>query len=256
MSELYLLYTLDYINAHLDLILFIAVIHYTGHGEKDTGNWCFKDGVITFNDIFDLYVTHFKGKSLSILSDCSYSGNWINDCAKRLDDLNVPSCGHHTREQGLLFSIVTSCQPNEEATALCFINEAVEYSEADKRMIIKYNKTLTSGQKTMCRDFRTIHCGKPVDESCEADSDCTWNDHLNIKSHLVYIVRGEEKGHLVWHYVFVDEEKLDDFKAKLATGAIDVSDYGRILKSGWGKDSPKDIVRKINLRCGYLLKPI
>ena len=199
---------------------------------------------------------HFKGKPLTITSDCSYSGNWINDCAKRLDDLNVPSCGHHTREQGLLFNIFTSCQPKEEATALCYINEAVVYSEADKAVLFWTSKTLTSGQKIMCTDFRTIRCGKPANESCEADSDCTWNDHLNIKYHLVKLVRGKDRGCPAWYYVVVDEEKLDDFKAKLAAGAIDVTDYGRILKSGWGEDPPKDIDRKIDLRCGKLLKPI
>ena len=201
-------------------------------------------------------MTHFKGKPLSITSDCSYSGNWINDCAKRLDEMNIPSCGHHTREHGLLFNILTSCQPNEEATALCYINEAVEYSEADNALILFIKKTLTSGQNTMQTDFKLIRCGKPANESCEADSDCTWNDHLNIKYHLVYIAHSKDRRHPVWHYVFVDEEKLDDFKAKVATGTINLTDYGRILKSGWGKDSPKDIDRKMDLRCGKLLDPI
>ena len=201
-------------------------------------------------------MNHFKGKTLSILSDCSYSGKWINDCAKRLDEMNVPSCGHHTREHGLLFQINTSCQPNEEATALCYNNEAVEYSEADKAVLVKANKTLTSGQKIMYTDFRNIRCGKPANESCEADSDCIWNDHLNIKYHLVYLVHGEDRGRPAWHYVLVDEEKLDDFKAKVATGNINTADYGRVLKSGWGEDPPKDIVRKIDLRCGKLLNPI
>ena len=198
-------------------------------------------------------MTHFKGKSLSILSDCSYSGNWINDCAKRLDEMNVPSCGHHTREHGLLFQIFTSCQPNEEATALCFINEAIEYSEEDKAVIIQKDKTLTSGQKVMRTDFRFIRCGKPANESCEADSDCTWNDHLHIKPHLVHLDHLENSGSPAWRYVLVDEEKLDDFKAKLATGTIDVADYGRVLESGWGKDPPEDIQRKIDLRCGNIL---
>ena len=160
--------------------------------------------------------------------------------------MNVPSCGHHTREHGLLFQIDASCQPNQEVTALCYINEAVWYSEADKGVILWHGKTLTSGQKTMWTDFRTIRCSKPTDESCEADSDCTWNDRL-IKSHLLFIVRGKDRGHPVWHYVLVDEEKLDDYKAKVATGTINVANYGRILKSGWGEDPPEDIVREMDL---------
>ena len=242
----------------LYFIFYIAVLYYTGHGEKDTGNWCFKDGVISFNDIFELYVNHFKRKPLAIISDCSYSGNWINECGKRLDEMNVPSCGHHTREQGLLFSICTSCQPNEEATALCYVNEAVTYSKADKRVVYlsANSNTLTSGQKTMGIDFRDIRCGKLANESCEADTDCTWNDYLSNKHHLVYIVRGKNKGFAAWHFVLVDEEKFVDFKTQVATSSIDLSKYGKILKSGWGKDPPKDMHRKMDLRFSKLLKPL
>ena len=201
-------------------------------------------------------MTHFKGKTLSIISDCSNSGNWVNDCAKRLDEMNVPSCGHHTREQGLLFKINTSCQPSQEATALCYSNEAVMYSEADKGVLFRASKTLTSGQKTMHTDFELIRCSKPADESCEADSDCTWSDHLNIKSHLVYLVHDKDRGYPAWHYVLIDKEKHDDFKANVATGAITLTDYGRVLESGWGKDPPKNIDRKMDLRRGKLLNPL
>ena len=200
-------------------------------------------------------MTHFKGKPLNIISDCSYSGNWINDCAKRLDEMNVPSCGHHTRKHGLLFQIYTSCQLSEEATALCYMNEAAMYSEADKAVLFWTNKTLMSGQKTMHTDFKDIRCSKPADESCEADSDCTWNDRL-IKSRLVYLVRGKNKGRPAWHYVLVDEEKLDDFKARVATETINVADYGRKLKSGWGKDPFKYTAHKINLRYSDFVDPI
>ncbi|XP_019852753.1 PREDICTED: uncharacterized protein LOC109582478 [Amphimedon queenslandica] len=234
-----------FINCKLEGVF----LYYTGHGEKDTGNWCFKDGVISFNDIFELYVNHFKGKPLAIVSDCSYSGNWINECSKRLDEMDVPSCGHHTRKQGLLFQIYTSCQPNEEATALCYVDEAVQYSEADKSVIYWHGATLSSGQKTMCTDFRYIYCSKLANESCEADADCTWNNRF--KGCLLYCVRGKEKGRAAWHYVLVDEEKVADFKAQVATGFIDVADYGRILKSGWGEDPPKDIERKMELRFGW-----
>ena len=231
-------------------LLVIATLYYTGHGEKDTGNWCFKDGVISFNDIFELYVNHFKEKPLTIALDCSYSGNWINECGKRLDEMNVPSCGHHTREQGLLFQIFTSCQPNEEATALCYVNEAIEYSEADKAVIFWSSKTLTSGQKTMHTDFKYIWCSKPANESCEADADYTWNNHL--KSHLLRIVWGTDRGWAAWRYVLLDEEKVVDFEAKVATGTINVAHYGRVLESGWGKDPPKDIKQKMELKFGFV----
>ena len=72
----------------------IALIWYTGHGEKATGNWCFKVGVISFEDLFALYMDHFRGKVLTLVCDCSYSGSWVEQCAMKLDEIGIPSCGH------------------------------------------------------------------------------------------------------------------------------------------------------------------
>ena len=51
-----------------------------GHGEKGTGNWCFKDGTISFQEIFNLYRKFSAGRLLSLISDCCYSGHWVRMC--------------------------------------------------------------------------------------------------------------------------------------------------------------------------------
>ena len=38
-----------------------AVIHYYGSGRRNTGDWCFGDGCITFRDIASLYMKHSRG---------------------------------------------------------------------------------------------------------------------------------------------------------------------------------------------------
>ena len=60
-------------------------LYYSGHGEGDgvanTGNWVFKDDVITLQDVID----EMDGKHetiLKIYSNCSYSGSW----AKALEE--------------------------------------------------------------------------------------------------------------------------------------------------------------------------
>ena len=158
--------------------LHLAIIWYTGHGEKNTGNWCFKDGVITFQDIFGLYMDYYRGKRLTIQSDCSYSGNWIKDCVKILDDLGIPSCGHYTREQGILLRLFCSCGANEEATALCYITEAHEFDEINKMIITYTDKKLSSGQTTKWGDFRKIRCSQTTTEKCQIDTTCTWKEHI------------------------------------------------------------------------------
>ena len=232
-------------NIHIN---YIVTIYYTGHGEENTGNWCFKDGVITFQDIFGLYMDCFRGKRLTIHSDCSYSGNWIKDCVRNLDDLGIPSCGHHTREQGILLRVFCSCDANEDATALCYITEALKFDETNKCFVSYSNKKLSSGQTTKGANFTDVRCSKTATETCEIDFTCTWEDRIFGKYYRVHLVHNEDKGFPCWHYVLVDEDKLLAFKAKIITGKIDVTEYGTVLYSGWGQDPPKDIVRKLNLR--------
>ena len=56
-----------------------AVIYYTGHGESHTGNWCFKDGVLTLKEIMRIFRGSFDLKP-TIVSECCYSGRWATEC--------------------------------------------------------------------------------------------------------------------------------------------------------------------------------
>ena len=67
---------------------------------------------------------------------------------------------------------------------------------------------------------------------------------------LVYLVRGKDGGRPAWHYVLVDVVKVAAFKEKLRGGSLDVSEYGKILYSGWGKDPPEEIDKAIKEEYG------
>ena len=163
--------------------------------------------------------------------------------------MNVSACGHHTRRHGLLLSIKASCQPNEKATALSFVT-SLWYSEADKGVVSWHSKLLLSGQTTMSEDFTIIRCSKPASESCEANSDCTWNNCL--KSDLIYRIRGTDRGRAAWYYVLVDENKIVDFKSALKSDTINLENYGTILESGYGEHPPERIEQKIKCKFGII----
>ncbi|XP_013397076.1 ankyrin-1-like [Lingula anatina] len=61
----------------------------------------------------------------------------------------------------------------------------------------------------------------------------------------VYLVRGKDGERPAWHYVLVKRKLLADYLVKTNGGSLDVADYGKVLHSGWGKDPPDDIVKKI-----------
>ena len=57
------------------------MLYYTGHGEIGTGNWCFEDGTISIQEIFD----KMPGGCYypMIFSDACFSGNWANFCLNK-----------------------------------------------------------------------------------------------------------------------------------------------------------------------------
>ena len=103
------------------------------------------------------------------------------------------------------------------------------------------------GQNPMYIDFRHIQCYKLPNDQCELDSTCTWEDRLGNKREQVLSVVNKDH----WCYVLVDKEKIDEFKAKNATGNIEVgkaATYGEVLHSGSGRYPPVNVKRKLNLR--------
>merc|ERR1719333_876071 len=51
-------------------------VYYTGHGEEGTGDWCLKDGTMTFEDVIACFSS--GSKAPIIFTDCCYSGTWAN----------------------------------------------------------------------------------------------------------------------------------------------------------------------------------
>lgn len=89
-------------------------IYYTGHGQKDTGNWALKDGYLTFDDIYQMYKMHFKGRYLYIVTDCCYSGSWVVECARLLDKDGL-KCSHAAKKHGIYIKIFAASLPDQAA---------------------------------------------------------------------------------------------------------------------------------------------
>ena len=229
-----------------------AIIWYTGHSEQGTGDWCFKDGTISFQEIFDLYRAHFSGRLLYIVSDCCYSGKWVHTCAETLDNMGIPPCGHKARELGLMIKIYASCQLDQRAGDPCYSVEGVKFIEEDQYMGF-YRKQLTESQTSILGNFTKLVCCKGPDDACPVESafkNWKWADAVSgemRRNH--YIVRGKDGERPAWHVVQLssgDEEYRAQFKAQLATGTINTADWGYVLASGFGKDPPQSIKDKID----------
>ena len=107
-------------------------------------------------------------------------------------------------------------------------------------------KQLSEKQKTLGVDFTKLTCGKRIDEPCALSPDYTW--HKKSEGDRVFLVRGKDRGRAAWHYVLLvdDDETIRLFientqGANAGMKSIDVSNYGQVLRSGWGADPPNDI---------------
>ena len=230
-----------------------AVLFYTGHGEENTGNWCFKDGVITFDEIFGLYMDIMRGKPLLVVSDCSHAGKWVEYSCKKLDEIGISSCGHHTREQGILMKVYTACSKKQRASMGIFSKRIHSVTEKMADESIWYpGGTYESDLVAVGADFIEIRCHRKHGERCQLQGDYKWLDRTLLGG-LLYCVRGKDKGKPAWHYVLVDEEKEEAFKEKVKTGSVDVADYGEVIKSGWGEDPPESVKNMMSKRFGRYL---
>ena len=231
-----------------------AVLIYLGRSEEGTGNWCFKDGTISFQEIFDLYRLHGSGKRLrlTIHSDCCYSGNWVIECARTLDNLGIPPCGHKAMEKGIQIRMLASCQPNQKAAEPCYFVEGVTVE--DDGNLVFTNKQASETQTFCGTDSTKLVCCRGPDEPChseEALRGLKWEDAVNHKlKNRVYFVQGKDRNQgdkNVWHLILLSsesEELMEKFYEKLKSGNIDVAKWGYNIESGYD-DPSEDLKKKV-----------
>ena len=224
-----------------------GIIYYAGSGKRNTGDWCFGNEFVTFRDITACYSRCFHGRVLTIVSDCSYSGNWVKACSQYLDEQGVQPCGHSADKKGILLKVYASCKPTEVAATPCFSVRCAVNDKNTGRVYYNFRSNLRETQHSYGIDFTRIQCSKKFEEPCALSPNYTW--HKENEANRVFLVRGKDRGRPAWHYVLVvdDEDTIKLFHEKVKAGTVDVADYGEVLKSGWGKDPPnetKDWVEK------------
>ena len=218
-----------------------------GHSERGTGNWCFTDGTISFQEIFNLYRKYCAGKLLSITSDCCYSGHWVRECAKTLDSLRIPPCGHRARENGALVKVFASCQPDEEAGEPCYSIEAVNIK--DDGSITRSARQLSQQRSTWFFSTQLVCCKGP-------DSPCLkttfqylkWEDAVDHSMNIQRVKR-KEGDRDMWYYIMLHragEDYREEFNSELSKDhTLRLRDWGYVLESGEGTDIPREIKDKV-----------
>ena len=77
-------------------------------------------------------------------------------------------------------------------------------------------------------------------------SEPTFLNRLEWESLRIYLVRGKDTTHrLAWYYVSVDPAKWLDFKDREGTPNLKLTEFGKVLYSGYGQDPPEVIKQKM-----------
>lgn len=225
-----------------------AWIWYTGNSEVETGNWCFKDGTISLLDIFSLLTRHFRRKTLTIISDCCHSGQWVTACAEALDRMGILPCGHKTEESGINVKIYASCQPDQQAVNPRYSLDAARHN-TQGYVVLRNRALLSENQKTCGADFTRLTCFREPEGSCRESvlRNWRWVDLISGKmrnSLCVVTPRGKSW----WYYVLLyseEESYLKRFNAEVVSGRADIGKWGDILLSGRGEEPPEELRAKV-----------
>ena len=174
------------------------------------------------------------------------------DCAKTLDNLGIPPCGHRAREQGVLIKVFASCKPDQKAAEPCYSIEGIVITNdglLGYHTKMKFNET-----QTFCgTGFTKLTCCRGLDESCrseEALENWTWEEAIDGKlTSRIHKVRGTDRGRPAWRFVLLSntsEEYKERFLEQVKSGTVDVAKWGYVIQSGWGEDPPDSVGKKIS----------
>ena len=172
----------------------------------------------------------------------------MRECAKTLDNLHIPPCGHRVRENGALVKVFASCQPNEEATEPCYSIEAVTIKD-DGTIVHKISRV--SQQRPTWFDSTKPVCCRGPDSPCPKTTfrHLTWENAID-KSWNIQTIERREGDRDMWYYIILHqagEDYLERFRSQFRTNAtLRLSDWGYILESGEGKDIPEIIQNKVH----------
>ena len=164
-----------------------------------------------------------------------------------LDQQGVGPCGHSARDKGILIKVYASCLSHQVPRKLV---HSVYGSKNDKNtgdmcfnkcMASIMNAKVAEDQHVRSIDSTRVMCGqKSIDDECQCLPGATWQRWST--NNRIYTIRGNDGGRKAWHMVLAvdDDATILQFVEKTqgenkGKFRINVTDYGVVLKSGWGE---------------------
>ena len=232
--------------AQLTVVPILVVLHYIGDGKRQTGDWCFQDGFITFTDLTTLYLQLLRGRVLTIVSDCSHSGSWVRECMTFLDQQGVGPCGHKARDKGILLKVLTSCLSHQIPRQLAYSVHGCKNEKNTGELIytkpshrISVQSKLCDDQHSNVKDFTEVMCRGTqdgnIEEACLCLPDASWKKWSARMRTFTH--KHRQDGRKAWHIIQLEDndQAVLDYQV---TNTLGFS--GKTLMSAWGEASSKE----------------
>lgn len=228
---------------------FAVVLHYIGHGRRSTGDWCFQDGFITFRELANIYLLLLRGRIMTIVTDCSYSGCWVEECMNFLDEQGVGPCGHAAKDKKIFIGVYATCLAQQIPRQLAFSVHGCKNDRSLRQMVFYdfYDKITADFQDTYtrCLNFSGVRCGqKSIGDECLCFPGATWKTWRERQR--IQIARDKDRN--MWHILRLpdDEEAILHYQKKVALGSsIKYRDHGEVLESGLGEAPPEELFQSV-----------
>ena len=165
----------------------------------------------------------------------------MESCKEFLDEVGVQPCGHSAQKKGIKMKVRCSCQPGQIGSSQIYSARGIGNDKNTGACYFYFNRSIAPDQTACGDDFTKITCGKTPEEECALAPTFTFQEKKN--NTRIYKVRGKDRGRPAWHIVLLidDPETIRIFKEEVEQGHVDVEDFGKVLKSGWGRDPPQEV---------------
>ena len=171
----------------------------------------------------------------------------MRECARALDSLHIPPCGHRARENGALVKVFASCQSDQEAAEPCYSIEAVTVEDDGS---LTYPAKQLTQQKSTWFDSTNLACCREPDSPCPKTTfqHLTWENAVDRTINLRLVGRRERERD-VWYYLILHragDDYLQQYQSQLKRdSSLRLSDWGYILESGEGQNPPQTVRDKV-----------
>jgi len=197
------------------------IIYYTGNGNKD-GNWSFTDNDLSIEELINLYETYCpfvkfsddkycNNSELVIISDCSYSGNWMHKLCeykskKSLHINMITSCDiDQISHKNFLFDRIFLKKHLELKTKKKKNNSIKKPTEIPKKKKKKKKNIIKEINQTIL--WTRVILGNNMDSNCKKKPFYHINDYVLTSSKNYEVTLDENIS-----YIFINFEKKSYIK--------------------------------------------